>query len=105
MTITDTPTTVRSADGTEVAIYRAGTGATTIVLIDPALSAHDGSAKLSAALADHFTVLSYDRRGRGSSGDRHPESADATREVEDIASIIDVAGGHAVLFGTSSGAA
>ena len=27
MTITDSPTTVRSADGTEIAIYRAGSGA------------------------------------------------------------------------------
>ena len=93
MTITDSPTTVRSADGTEVAVDRAGRGAATIILVDPALSAHEGSAKLSAALADHFTVLSYDRRGRGASGDRHPESADATREVEDIAAIIDAAGG------------
>jgi pimeloyl-ACP methyl ester carboxylesterase len=105
MTIADSPTSVRSADGTGVAIHRAGSGAATIILVDPALSAHDGSAKLSAALADHFTVLSYDRRGRGGSGDEHPESADAAREVEDIAAIIDAAGGRAVLFGTSSGAA
>jgi pimeloyl-ACP methyl ester carboxylesterase len=105
MTITDSRVTVRSADGTEIATYRAGGGAGTIILIDPALSAHDGSAKLSAALADHFTVLSYDRRGRGGSGDNHPESADPTREVEDLAAIVDAAGGHALLFGTSSGAA
>ena len=49
--------------------------------------------------------MSYDRRGRGASGDGHPESADAAREVEDIAALIDAAGGRAVLFGTSSGAA
>ena len=47
MTITDSPTTVRSADGTEIAVYRAGSGPA-IILIDPALSAHDGSAKLSS---------------------------------------------------------
>jgi pimeloyl-ACP methyl ester carboxylesterase len=104
MTITDT-TTVRSADGTEIAAFRAGTGATTIILVDPALSAHDGSAKLSAALAGRFGVVSYDRRGRGSSGDAHADSADPADEVADIAALIDAAGGRALLFGTSSGAA
>ena len=105
MTITDTPTTVQSADGTAIAAYRAGAGATTIILIDPALSAHDGSAKLSAALAGRFGVVSYYRRGRGASGDEHADSADPAHEVEDIAALIDAAGGRALLFGTSSGAA
>ena len=50
-------------------------------------------------------MVSYDRRGRDASGDRHPESADAAREVEDIAALIDAVGGRALLFGTSSGAA
>lgn len=104
MTITDTPTTVRSADGTRIAVHRTGTGPS-IILVDPALSTHTGSRKLSAALADRFSVVSYDRRGRGESGDEHPESADPAREVEDIAALIDAVGGRAVLFGTSSGAA
>ena len=46
-----TATTVRSADGTTIAAYRTGTGPA-IVLIDPALSTHKGSAKLAAALAE-----------------------------------------------------
>ncbi len=99
-----TATTVRSADGTTIAAYRTGTGPA-IVLIDPALSTHKGSAKLAAALAEHFSVVSYDRRGRGGSGDEHPESADPDREVDDISALIDTAGGRAILFGTSSGAA
>jgi len=103
MTITDTPTTVRSADGTRLAVYRAGEGPA-IVLIDPALSSHTGSAKLSKALAGRFSVITYDRRGRGASGDEHPESADPAREIEDVAAVLDAAGGRAVLFGTSSGA-
>ena len=49
MTMTDT-TAVRSADGTRIAYFRSGTG-TAIILIDPALSTHKGSTKLSAALA------------------------------------------------------
>ena len=104
MTIVDNPATVRSADGTEIAVYRAGSGPA-IILVDPALSSHTGSRKLSAALAGRFSVVSYDRRGRDASGDRHPDSADPAHEVEDIAALIDAAGGHALLFGTSSGAA
>ncbi|SFR95013.1 Pimeloyl-ACP methyl ester carboxylesterase [Microbacterium sp. cf046] len=104
MTITDTPTTVRSADGTQIAFFRAGSGPA-IILVDPALSTHTGSAKLSAALASRFTVISYDRRGRGASGDEEPDAADPAREVEDLAALIEAAGGRAILFGSSSGAA
>ena len=104
MTLTETQATVRSLDGTVLAFYRVGTGPA-IILVDPALSTHTGSAKLSKALAGDFSVVSYDRRGRGGSGDEHPESADPAREIEDIAALIDVVGGRAVLFGTSSGAA
>ncbi|WP_127476876.1 alpha/beta fold hydrolase [Microbacterium sulfonylureivorans] len=104
MTITDTPSTVRSADGTRIATHRAGSGPV-IVLIDPALSTHKGSRKLSAALADRFSVVSYDRRGRGASGDEQPDAADPAREVDDIAAVIEASGGQALLFGTSSGAA
>ena len=47
-------------------------------------------------------VLEYDRRGRGESGDRAPYAVE--REVEDIAALIDVLGGHvAALLGESSG--
>ncbi len=104
MTMTDAPSTILSADGTGIAMFRAGTGPA-VILIDPALSTHRGSAKLSRALADRFTVVSYDRRGRDASGDAHPLSADPAREVEDIAALIDAVGGRAILFGTSSGAA
>ena len=103
-TIDTTTTSVRSADGTRIAAFRTGTGPA-IILIDPALSTHKGSAKLAAALAGPFSVVTYDRRGRGGSGDEHPESADPDREVEDIAALIHEAGGRAILFGTSSGAA
>jgi pimeloyl-ACP methyl ester carboxylesterase len=45
----------------------------------------------------------YDRRGRGASGDTQPWAID--REVEDIAALVAIAGGSAVLFASSSGAA
>jgi len=59
--------------------------------------------KLAPLLAPHFTVYVYDRRGRGQSGDTLPYSK--RREVEDIAALIQQAGGSAYLVGLSSGAA
>jgi pimeloyl-ACP methyl ester carboxylesterase len=58
---------------------------------------------LISKLAEHFTVYTYDRRGRGESGDTKPYAVD--REIEDIDAIIGAAGGNAYVFGVSSGAA
>lgn len=58
---------------------------------------------LAAKLAEHFTVFTYDRRGRGESGDTLPCAVE--REVEDIDALIKAAGGSAFVFGLSSGAA
>jgi pimeloyl-ACP methyl ester carboxylesterase len=58
---------------------------------------------LAELLSSHYSVYTYDRRGRNESGDNQPY--DVAREVEDIDAIIDQAGGSAVLFGASSGAA
>jgi pimeloyl-ACP methyl ester carboxylesterase len=93
---------VTSKDGTTIATYREGAGPV-ILLVDAALSQHGDSAKLSQALAPHFSAVSFDRRGRGESGETPPVSTD--REVEDIAAILDANGGHGILFGSSSGAA
>lgn len=56
----------------------------------------------SKTLSSAFRVLTYDRRGRGDSGDGAPWSLD--REVEDISAVIDELGGSALLYGHSSGA-
>jgi pimeloyl-ACP methyl ester carboxylesterase len=56
---------------------------------------------LARLLVRHFTVIVYDRRGRGESGDTLPWSVE--REVEDIAALIAAAGGSAHVFGISSG--
>jgi pimeloyl-ACP methyl ester carboxylesterase len=98
------PRTVMSADGTPIASWVAGSGPA-IVLIDAALSLHAQSAKLAALLAPRFTVTTYDRRGRGESGDARPDRADVANEVADIEALVDAAGGSALLFGSSSGAA
>jgi pimeloyl-ACP methyl ester carboxylesterase len=74
-------------------------------LVDGALCsrAFGPSPKLAPLLAQHFTVFAYDRRGRGQSGDTQPYSP--VREIEDIAALVDEAGGSASLLGLSSGGA
>jgi len=57
---------------------------------------------LAKVLEPHFTVYTYDRRGRGDSGDTQPYAVE--REVEDIGALIQEAGGSAFVYGTSSGA-
>jgi pimeloyl-ACP methyl ester carboxylesterase len=95
---------VKSKDGTVMAYERTGSGPA-LVLIDGALCSRGfgPSAKLAPLLAQHFTVYTYDRRGRGQSGDTQPYSP--AREVEDIGALIEAAGGSAFLLGLSSGGA
>jgi hypothetical protein len=52
-------------------------------------------------VAPHLTVIDYDRRGGGNSGDTAPNAID--REVEDIEALVAAAGGSALVFGQSSG--
>jgi pimeloyl-ACP methyl ester carboxylesterase len=96
--------TVRSADGTTIAFSRAGQGPP-IILVDGALCSRSFGPmpKLAEQLAPHFTVYTYDRRGRGESTDTSPYSPD--REVEDIEALAVLAGDAVYLHGTSSGAA
>ena len=57
---------------------------------------------LARALERDFTVLNYDRRGRGDSGDTPPYTID--REIDDLSALVAAAGGAAAVFGYSSGA-
>jgi pimeloyl-ACP methyl ester carboxylesterase len=95
--------TVTSADGTTIGYETIGTGPA-LILVDGALCYRDfGPARgLAKELADQYTVYLYDRRGRGESGNTLPWSED--REVEDLAALLDAAGGTAYLVGCSSGA-
>ena len=92
--------TVKSKDGTSIAYDRVGAGPVVIV-VDGALSTRGGKADLARLLSERFTVYSYDRRGPGDSGDTQPYAVD--REIEDIETLIDAAGGTAFLYGHSSG--
>ena len=92
--------TVTSADGTRIAYWREGSG-------PPLLMAHGGLCDRFAwyfvvpLLARKFTVYTFDRRGRGASGDTPPYAAE--REREDIAAILDAIGEPAHLLGHSAG--
>ncbi len=90
-----------SKDGTTIAYEQSGSGPV-LVLVSAALADRGGTRRLANHLSKHFTVINYDRRGRGSSTDTQPYAVD--REVEDIAALIDASGGSALLFGSSSGA-
>lgn len=96
--------TVTSKDGTTIAFERSGEGPA-LILVDGALCSHafGPMRPLAALLAPHFTVYAYDRRGRGESGDTAPFALE--REVEDIDALIAAAGGSALVYGISSGAA
>lgn len=97
--------TVTSKDGTTIAFDQSGTGPA-VILVDGALQyrAFDqGMAPLADLLSEDFTVIHYDRRGRGDSTDIQPYALE--REIEDIEALIDEAGGSAFVYGISSGAA
>jgi pimeloyl-ACP methyl ester carboxylesterase len=92
-----------SRDGTAIAFDRLGEGPP-IILVDGAFCTRTFGPmpKLAPLLAEHFAVFTYDRRGRGESGDTAPYAVQ--REIEDLEALIKEAGGSAFVFGMSSGA-
>jgi alpha-beta hydrolase superfamily lysophospholipase len=94
---------VTSADGTSIVFNRSGRGPM-IILVHGAFTgrAHPLLSDVAAALAPWFTVVNYDRRGRGDSGDTQPYAVE--RELEDLTALLETADGPAMVFGGSSGA-
>jgi pimeloyl-ACP methyl ester carboxylesterase len=96
-------TSVTSADGTSIAFTATGSGPA-LVIVDGAISHRQFNPTEQAVaqeLADRYSVYTFDRRGRGESGDADAYSVQA--EVGDIAALIEHAGGAAALVGFSSG--
>ena len=95
---------VISKDGTPIALDRSGSGPA-LILVDGAMCSRGFGPMppLAKALASRFTVYHYDRRGRGDSGDGF--AYDLQREIEDLDAVVQKAGGSAMVFGISSGAA
>ena len=93
--------TVASADGTVIAFDRYGDGPPVTMTVG-AFNTRSQTEPLARALAPRFTAVNYDRRGRGDSGDTAPYAVEW--EIDDIAALIQQAGGRASVFGHSSGA-
>jgi pimeloyl-ACP methyl ester carboxylesterase len=74
--------TVKSADGTVIAYDAVGVGPVLIVSVGAFCTRHSFA---PGDLARQFTVVTYDRRGRGDSGDTGPFAPE--REFEDLAAV------------------
>lgn len=94
--------TVTSKDGTTIVYGKVGQGPT-IILVEGAMGSKEASTGLATLLAPHFTVYSYDRRGRGESTDTRPYAVQ--REIEDIEALIEKVGEAVCAYGISSGGA
>lgn len=92
---------VTSADGTAIAFDELGDGPP-VILVGGATCDRAMTRPLAEQLAGRFTVLNFDRRGRGDSGDTAPYAIE--RELEDLGALIAAAGGTASVYGHSSGA-
>lgn len=94
---------VLSADGTPIAWQRRGEGPP-LVVVDPVMMDRttSGMAGVAELLAAGHTVYTYDRRGKGESGDGEEYTPES--EVDDLLAVVETAGGTADLLGTSSGA-
>lgn len=93
---------VVSSDGTAIAGERHGDAGPVLILVGGTLMTRVRHAPLASLLAGDFSVVNYDRRGRGDSGDG--PVYDVQREVDDLDALIERVGGPVLLFGMSSGA-
>ena len=93
--------TVKSKDGTVIAYEQTGSGPA-VILVSAALADRDGARRLARELASSFTVINYDRRGRGKSSNTEPYAVE--REIEDVGALVDAIAQPVFVFGSSSGA-
>lgn len=94
---------VDSADGTAIAWSRTGSGPDLVMVHCVGVCRRTTpQPTLPDALAAHFTVWTYDRRGTGESGNSH--TYDVQGEVADLSAVIGLADGPAIVYGFSSGA-
>lgn len=91
-----------SRDGTLIAYRRRGEGPP-LILVGGALHTAATEAPLARLLAPRFEVVTYDRRGRGASGDGSPYAVE--REIEDLAALAEAVGGRPSVFGVGAGGA
>src|SRR5215831_303502 len=96
--------TTISRDGTAIAYTKRGSGPPLIIVDGIFCYRENGPAtELASLLAQHYTVFTYDRRGRGESGDTAPYAVE--REIDDLRALAKEAGANPFVLGISSGAA
>lgn len=94
---------IESADGTPIAWTQLGSGPDLVMVHCVGVSrATTPQRDLPRALAEHFTVWTYDRRGKGESGTASAYAVE--REIEDLSAVIGLGAGQATVYGFSSGA-
>lgn len=93
-----------STDGSRIAYTRRGDGPPVILVAGAFVHRGFGTMhKIADQLVDAFTVITYDRRDRGeSSASAHVY--EVSQEFDDVQTVMNANGGHAHLFGWSSGA-
>ena len=77
---------VRSADGTRIGFRRLGRGPG-VVMVHGSVSTHSDWMAVAKLLADGFTCIAMDRRGRAKSGEG-VGAYSLEREYEDIAAVL-----------------
>lgn len=93
----------KSSDGTRIAFESAGTGPALVLVDGATCHRRFGPAEaFTKALSDVFTVTTYDRRGRGESGDSSTYRPEL--EIDDLDAVIESIGGKPYVLGFSSGA-
>src|SRR4051812_48222394 len=91
-----TSTQVESRDGTTLAVDTIGDGPP-VILLGGSFNDRSTVAALATLLAPAFTAVTYDRRARGDSDDKSQQYS-AQNEIDDLAAVIDSAGGRASVF-------
>jgi pimeloyl-ACP methyl ester carboxylesterase len=93
--------TVRSKDGTLIAVECAGAGPS-LVIVHGGTGDRSRWTPLFPLFASRFRVCAMDRRGHGASGDSSDYSLQ--REVEDVAAVVNSRSGKVFVLGHSYGA-
>lgn len=93
--------TITSADGTEIAFERTGSGPP-LALVHGSTADHTTWEVVLPTFEEHVTAYAMDRRGHGASGDA--AAYDLEREVEDVVAVLDSIGKSVTLLGHSYGA-
>ncbi|WP_051162440.1 alpha/beta fold hydrolase [Nocardia brevicatena] len=96
--------TTVTIDDAELAYEQVGAGPV-LVVIGGAASGVGVFARLAAALAHRFTVITYDRRGTHRSTGRRGHQVEIAQDSDDVAAVLDTIGATtAAVFATCGGA-